>query len=85
MRDSEKDEMKEKKNVFSLWSGGKDCSLACYRAMEAGVEVSHFLNLLAEDGKRESAHGTRPFFLQLQAETMEIPIVQVNSSWEEIR
>jgi diphthine-ammonia ligase len=75
-------EMEERKNVFSSWSGGKDCSLACYKAMEAGFEVSHLLNLLAEDGKRERAHGTRPFLLRLQAEALGIPIVQVNASWE---
>lgn len=68
--------------VFSSWSGGKDCSLACYKAKEAGFEVSHLLNFLAEDGTRERAHGTRPFLLRLQAEAMEIPLVQVNASWE---
>jgi diphthine-ammonia ligase len=74
--------MKEKMKVYSSWSGGKDCSLACYKAMEAGFEVSHLLNFLAEDGVRERAHGTRPFLLRLQAEAMGIPIVQVNASWE---
>ena len=75
-------EMEEKTKVFSSWSGGKDCALACYKALEAGFEVSHLLNLLAEDGKRERAHGTRPFLLRLQAEALGIPIVQVNASWE---
>jgi diphthine-ammonia ligase len=73
--------MKEKKKVFSSWSGGKDSSLACYKAMGDGFEVLHLLNLLSEDGKRERAHGTRPFLLQLQSEAMEIPIVHVNASW----
>jgi len=74
--------MKEKKKVFSSWSGGKDSSLACYKAMLQGFEVSHLLNLLSEDGKRERAHGTRPFLLRLQSEAIGIPIVQVNASWE---
>lgn len=68
--------------VFVSWSGGKDSSLACYKAMLDGFEVSHLLNLLAEDGKRERAHGTRPFLLRLQSEALGIPIVQVNASWE---
>jgi len=68
--------------VFVSWSGGKDSSLACYKAMLDGFEVSHLLNLLAEDGKRERAHGTRPFLLKLQSEAIGIPIVQVNASWE---
>jgi uncharacterized protein (TIGR00290 family) len=56
--------------------------LACYRALTEGCEVSFLLNMLAEDGKRERAHGTRPFLLRLQAEALGIPIVQVNASWE---
>lgn len=68
--------------VFVSWSGGKDSSLACYKAMLDGFEVSHLLNFLDEDGKRERAHGTRPFLLRLQSEAMGIPIVQVNASWE---
>ncbi|RCV64892.1 Diphthamide synthase [Methanophagales archaeon] len=55
--------MKEKQKVFSSWSGGKDSSLACYKAMEDGFEVTPLLNLLSEDGKRERSHGTRPFLL----------------------
>ncbi len=43
--------MKEKKRVFCSWSGGKDSSLACYKAMLDGFEVSHLLNFLAEEGK----------------------------------
>ncbi len=74
--------MKEKKRVFCSWSGGKDSSLACYKAMLDGFEISHLLNLLAEDGKRERAHGTRPFLLKLQSEAIGIPMVQVNASWE---
>lgn len=75
-------EMKEKKKVFASWSGGKDSSLACYRAMKDGFEVSYLLNLLSEDGKRERAHGTRPFLLRLQSEAIGIPVIQVNASWE---
>jgi diphthine-ammonia ligase len=74
--------MKEKKKVFASWSGGKDSSLACYRAMKDGFEVSYLLNLLSEDGKRERAHGTRPFLLRLQSEAIGIPVIQVNASWE---
>ena len=74
--------MMERMKAFSSWSGGKDCTLACYRALNAGCEVSFLLNMLAEDGQRERAHGTRPFLLRLQAEALGIPIVQVNASWE---
>ena len=70
------------KHVFCSWSGGKDSCLACYRAMLDGrFEVSHLLNFLAEDGKRERAHGTRSSLLKLQSEAIGIPMVQVKASW----
>ena len=68
--------------TFVSWSGGKDSSLACLRAMKAGCTVSYLLNMLDETGERERAHGTRPFLLQLQAEAMGIPLIQVSASWE---
>ncbi len=76
--------MNENKAVVAVvsWSGGKDSSLACYRAMKAGCKISYLLNMLDETGERERAHGTRPFLLQLQAEAMGIPLLQVNASWE---
>lgn len=77
-----KEERRGNKKVFSSWSGGKDCTLACYKALNEGFEVSFLLNMLDEDGQRERAHGMRPFLLRLQAEAVGIPIVQVNASWE---
>ncbi|HDS44485.1 MAG TPA: diphthine--ammonia ligase [Methanomicrobia archaeon] len=53
--------------AFVSWSGGKDSSLACLRALTAGCEVSYLLNMLDESGERERAHG--------------IPLIQVNASW----
>ena len=38
--------MKEKKKVFSSWSGGKDCSLACYKAMKGLLVVFSVLLVL---------------------------------------
>ena len=68
--------------AFVSWSGGKDSSLACLRAMKAGCTVSFLLNMLDESGERERAHGTRPFLLRLQAKAMGISIIQANASWE---
>jgi len=75
--------MKEKKKrVFVSWSGGKESCLACYKALKSGFKVTRLLNFLAEDGKRERAHGLRSSLLRLQSEAVGIPIFQVNASWE---
>ncbi|MFZ2071448.1 MAG: diphthine--ammonia ligase [Halobacteriota archaeon] len=68
--------------VFSSWSGGKESCLACYKALSAGFDVSYLLNFISEDGKRSRAHGISSDLIALQAEAIEIPIIQVKSSWE---
>lgn len=37
--------------VVVLWAGGKDSSLAYYRAMLAGYEMSYLLNFITQDAK----------------------------------
>jgi diphthine-ammonia ligase len=69
--------------AFMSWSGGKDASLACYKAMQdADVEVVWLLNMISEDGSRSRTHGIHVRLLQLQAESMSLPIVQRRTTWE---
>lgn len=42
--------------VFASWSGGKDSCFAAYRAAESGLEVTHLVTMLAEDGRRSGFH-----------------------------
>ncbi|MBC8521653.1 MAG: diphthine--ammonia ligase [Methanomicrobia archaeon] len=74
--------MKEKKKVFSSWSGGKESCLACYKALSEGFDVSYLLNFVSEDGTRSRAHGISSDLIALQADAIGIPIIQVKSSWE---
>ena len=70
------------RQVFVSWSGGKETSLACYRAMQnKDVEVSCLLNMVSGDGKHSRTHGVGSGLLRLQAEAMEIPIVQRKTTW----
>lgn len=73
--------MKEKKKVFSSWSGGKESCLACYKALSNGFDVSYLLNFVSEDGTRSRAHGISSDLIALQADAIGIPIIQVKSSW----
>lgn len=69
--------------AFVSWSGGKESSLACYRAMQTeNIAVNYLLNMIAEDGKHSRSHGISSIILQLQAEAMKIPIVQRKTSWK---
>ena len=70
-----------KLNAFVSWSGGKDGALSYYRAMK-NFHVTHLLNMVAENGQISRSHGIRTGVLRLQAEAMDLTIVQPKSSWE---
>jgi len=62
--------------VFTSWSGGKDCCLACYRASAGGLKVRYLANMVTEDGKRSWSHGLSSELLQVQSRAIGIPLVQ---------
>ncbi len=70
-------------NLFVSWSGGKDSALAAYRARRQGHRLAYLLNCAAEDGRRVRAHGFPAQVVALQARAMDIPLVQVYTSWAE--
>jgi diphthine-ammonia ligase len=62
--------------VFSSWSGGKDCSLALYRAKKDGMDIKYLFNTVTQDGLRSCSHGMSANVIKRQAEALGIPIVQ---------
>jgi diphthine-ammonia ligase len=62
--------------VFVSWSGGKDCCLACNRALAGGLDVRYLANTVTEDGQRSCSHGVSADIIRTQAEAMGIPIAQ---------
>ncbi|MCK4468240.1 MAG: hypothetical protein KAU60_07795, partial [Desulfobacterales bacterium] len=70
-----------KLKAFVSWSGGKDAALSYYRVMK-DFHVTHILNMVAENGEISRSHGIRTSVLRLQAEAMDLAIVQPRSSWE---
>jgi len=74
--------MDEKIKAFCSWSGGKESVLSFYRAKMAGIHIVCLLNMISEDGKYSCSHGVGSKLLRLQAEAMEVPIVQRNTTWE---
>lgn len=68
-------------SYVASWSGGKDCCLACYEAMRSGLKISHLINFVYEG--RVCSHGVSVNLVRLQAELVGIPLVQVETTWED--
>ena len=68
--------MLEKSQVFVSWSGGKDCCLACYRAMKSGLDVRYLASIITKRTGRLWPHLLTPETLEMQAKAMGIPLVQ---------
>jgi len=62
--------------VAVSWAGGKDSSLAYYRTMLAGYEVSYLLNFITQDAKTSMTHGLSSELLRSQAKVIGTPIIQ---------
>lgn len=70
------------RKAFCCWSGGKDSCMALFRALNEKFNVVYLLNMISEDGKHSRSHGISSDLLKLQSESIGIPIVQSNASWE---
>ncbi len=68
--------------AFCSWSGGKECTLSLYRAIRSGVNVTHLVNMVTEDGSHSRTHGLSAALLQLQAEAIGIPLIQRPTTWD---
>jgi diphthine-ammonia ligase len=62
--------------VFASWSGGKDCCLACHRAIVSGLDVRYLANTVTEDGLISRSHGISAAVIRMQSEALGIPIIQ---------
>lgn len=65
---------------IASFSGGKDSTLALYKAMKAGEAIG-LIVMLEEDGYRSRSHGLPPALLQAQAESIGLPLYTATSSW----
>ena len=69
-------------DAFVSWSGGKESSQACYRAMQpGGIRIKCLLNMISEDAKRSHSHGLKASVLRAQSEAMGTPIMQRRAAW----
>lgn len=62
------------------FSGGKDSTLALYKAMQTGEPVG-LIVMLEEEGKRSRSHGMPPELIRAQAESIGLPVFTAATSW----
>jgi diphthine-ammonia ligase len=72
--------MNNSEKAFVSWSGGKDCSLALYRALKAGINPLFLINTVTEDCQRSKSHGVPAQCLRMQADALGMKIVQQPTS-----
>ena len=68
---------------FVSWSGGKDSSLALYRAIQKYGKPGYLLTMLTEDANRSRSHGIARSILEKQAVLLQIPIIFYSASWND--
>ena len=63
--------------LFSSWSGGKDCMLALYRIQKTGTQqVKILLNMCDADSDFSRSHGIHSSMIVRQAEALGIELLQ---------
>lgn len=65
------------------WSGGKDSCYALWKAMSQGHDVRYLVNFISPVRfGRNAFHGVRHELIRMQSESVGIPIMQRETTWE---
>lgn len=62
--------------AISSWSGGKDSCLACHKAIQQGYQIKYLLHFISRETKRGCFHGIESRLMQLQADALDLTLVQ---------
>ncbi|MBD8026017.1 diphthine--ammonia ligase [Ureibacillus sp. Re31] len=65
---------------IASYSGGKDSTLALFKAMKAGKAIG-LIVMMEEEGKRSRSHGMPPEIIRAQASSIGLPIYAAAASW----
>lgn len=69
------------KRFIASYSGGKDSTLALYKAMEQGTALG-IIVMMEENGERSRAHSLFPDLLKAQAKAIGIPLFIGAANWD---
>jgi uncharacterized protein (TIGR00290 family) len=70
------DKRKQRLKVASVWSGGKDSCLACFKAIQDGYRVKCLFNLISKQDNFVSFHKFSKEMTKIQSAAVCIPIFQ---------
>lgn len=62
--------------LIATWSGGKDSCLAMHKMIQSGHQIVCLVNTISEDYHRVRFHGVHFKYIQLQATSIGIPLLQ---------
>lgn len=65
---------------IASFSGGKDGSLALYKAWKVGEAIGLII-MMEEEGKRSRSHGMPPELIRAQANSIGLPVYMASASW----
>ncbi len=68
--------------MFCSWSGGKDSCLSLYQSLKTS-QVSCLVSSMMESGEVFHSHGLSHSVLRAQADSLKIPLLIFNTSWED--
>jgi diphthine-ammonia ligase len=65
-----------------LYSGGKDSTMATYKALEQGWEVKYLVSMISENPESYMYHSSNIHLTELSAQTMNIPLIKADTKGE---
>lgn len=66
--------------AIATWSGGKDSTLATYKALKKGYKITHLANTISQEYRRVRFHGVTAELIQAQADAIGIPLLQTETT-----
>lgn len=67
--------------AFAMWSGGKACHYALYRAMQAGMECELLVTVIDEETELVMSHRVPPELIEEQARLVGIPLMKLRARY----
>jgi uncharacterized protein (TIGR00290 family) len=68
-------------SAFAMWSGGKNCHYALYRALQAGLECERLVTFIDEETDLVLSHRLPPELIEEQARLIGIPLLKIRTTY----
>lgn len=70
------------RKFVASWSGGKDSTMAVYKALEKGETLTRIWTMFEEEADRSRSHALPESVIHAQAERLKVPLMTRQASWE---